>query len=69
MRFLDADTMLNHLLVRIGFLPAWDNVVDEADRPRVFAEVKARLNEVARQQGELRLTVPMVYLESRRNSR
>ena len=33
------------MLVRIGFLPAWDNVVDEADRPRVFAEVKARLNE------------------------
>jgi arsenite methyltransferase len=66
MRFLDGDTMLKHLLVRIGFLPAWESVVDEAERPRVFAEVKARLNEVARQQGELRMNVPMVYLESRR---
>jgi SAM-dependent methyltransferase len=35
MRFLIDDTMLNHLLVRIGFLPAWDSVVDEAERPRL----------------------------------
>lgn len=33
--------------------------------PRVFDEVKRRLDEVAREQGELRMTVPMMYLETR----
>ncbi len=66
MRFVDADAMRNHLLVRMGFLPAWEKIVDEADRPRVFDEVKRRLDEVAREQGELRMTVPMVYLETRK---
>jgi len=66
MRFADADALFNHLLVRIGFLPAWEKVVDEADRRRVFAEVKARLTEIAREHGELGMTVPMLYLEAQK---
>ena len=59
MRFVDVDAMHNDLLVRVGFLPAWEKIVDEADCPRVF-------DKVAREQGELRMTVPMVYLETRK---
>jgi arsenite methyltransferase len=63
-RYADGSAMLRHSLTRIGFLPAWRAVVNPADEQVVFAELEKRLNALAAEQGELRVTIPMVYMEA-----
>ena len=64
-RFLDGSAMLRHWLVRIGFLDAWRSVVDRDDEQKAFTMLEERLNEVAHDKGELRMTIPMLYVEAR----
>jgi len=64
MRFLDGSSLLNHILIRLGFLPDWKQVVPPEDREAVFTRLEAELNEVASRAGELALTVPMAYVEA-----
>ena len=63
MRFLDGTTMFNHFLIQIAFLESWKAIVPEVRRERVFARLEARLNEIARQEGDLTLTVPFVCVD------
>ncbi|HKP52211.1 MAG TPA: methyltransferase domain-containing protein [Chloroflexia bacterium] len=63
MRYADANALLNHSLTRIGFLGGWRSVVEPEDEVEIFAEVARRLDDIADAQGELVMTVPMLYLE------
>jgi ubiquinone/menaquinone biosynthesis C-methylase UbiE len=63
-RFVDGSALLNHFFIKLGFLDAWRGVVDPADEQDIFAALEARLNDTARRHGELRLTVPMLYIEA-----
>ena len=62
-RFLDGRALFQHFIIRLGFLPAWASVVGEADAPRVFTALQARLDAVAAERGELPLAVPFVCLD------
>lgn len=64
MRFLDGSALLNHALTRIGFLDGWRSVVAADEEMLVFATIERKLNEAARQKGELRMSAPMLYLEA-----
>jgi ubiquinone/menaquinone biosynthesis C-methylase UbiE len=64
MRFADGSALLNHSLTRLGFLGGWRSVVEPEDEGEVFSRVEQRLNELARQNGELRMSVPMLFLEA-----
>jgi SAM-dependent methyltransferase len=66
MRFADGSALLNHSLTRIGFLGGWRSVVEPSDEREVFKRVEQKLNELARQNGELRMTVPMLFLEAKK---
>lgn len=66
MRYLDGGALLRHSLTVIGFLGGWRAVVDPADEPAAFAELGRRLDRLAAEQGGLRMTVPMLYLEAAR---
>jgi arsenite methyltransferase len=66
MRFADAGALFNHSLTRIGFLDGWRSVVAQDEEASVFEAIEERLNEVARREGELRMSVPMLYLEAER---
>ncbi len=66
LRYLDGSAFLRHYFVRLGFLPGWRSVVDPAGETVVFAALEARLNAIARERGELRLTIPMLLMEARR---
>jgi ubiquinone/menaquinone biosynthesis C-methylase UbiE len=66
LRYLDGGALLRHPLTRYGFLEGWRRVVDPAEEATVFAALQRRLDDVARRDGELRMTVPMLYLEARR---
>jgi arsenite methyltransferase len=63
LRYLDGSALFHHLLTQVGFLDGWRQVVDAEDEEPVFALLETRLNQVAQTRGELRLTIPMLYLE------
>jgi ubiquinone/menaquinone biosynthesis C-methylase UbiE len=64
LRYADGSALLRHFLVKVGFLGGWKAVVDDADRRRVFEELEHHLNHHAEHEGELRMTVPALYLEA-----
>ena len=63
LRYLDGSAFFHHFLTQLGFLDDWRRVVDQEDEERVFTFLEDRLNQVARAAGELRMKVPMLYLE------
>ena len=63
MRFLDGSAMLNHRLVRIGFLDGWRGVLESKDEVTIFSAIEERLNEIAAERGGLQMSVPMLYIE------
>lgn len=57
MRFAGGSSLLRHWFIRLGFLPGWRSVVEDA-------AVFERLEENLDRRGELSLTVPMACLEA-----
>jgi arsenite methyltransferase len=66
LRFLDGSALLRHSLV-YWFLLGWRAVVEPADEREVFAALEERLNAL-NALGELRMTVPMLYVEATSSS-
>jgi arsenite methyltransferase len=66
LRYLDGTAFFNHWLIKVGFLDGWRGVVNGTDEVDVFARLESRLNERAALDGELRMTVPMLYLEGQK---
>jgi ubiquinone/menaquinone biosynthesis C-methylase UbiE len=64
MRFTGGTTLFNHTLTQLGFLDSWRSIVDPIDEERVFGEMERRLNQIADEQGELRMATPMLYIEA-----
>jgi ubiquinone/menaquinone biosynthesis C-methylase UbiE len=63
MRFADGTALLNHYFIKLGFLDGWKKVVTGNERD-VFSRLRDGLNAVAKRDGELRLTIPMAYVEA-----
>jgi ubiquinone/menaquinone biosynthesis C-methylase UbiE len=63
LRYLNGSALLNHSLTKFGFLAGWRRVVDPEDEKQIFTLLENKLNQIAQARGELRLTVPMLYLE------
>lgn len=68
LRFADGTAMLQHSLIRLGFLGSWIAVLDGRDVFPVFEQVEAELNRLSAEEGELSLTVPWVCLDCRRST-
>lgn len=66
MRYLDGSAFFNHWLTRLGFLAGWRGVIKPGDEEAVFERLEQRLNDQAAVKGELRMTIPMLYLEGRK---
>jgi arsenite methyltransferase len=66
MRFLDGSSLLNHSLIKIGFLDGWKGVVPAGDVEEVFTLLEKNLNLLAVRKGELKLTVPIAYIEAKK---
>ena len=63
MRYIDGTALFNHFLTRIGFLDGWKSIVDADDQHQVLTLLEQKLNRKASLDGELRMTIPMLYLE------
>lgn len=66
MRFFNGSAFLNHPYIIIGFIDSWRNMFDEDDKLLFFAYLEQNLNIYATQYGELRLTIPMLYIEAKK---
>jgi hypothetical protein len=55
--------LLSHHFIKLGFLDAWKKVVPGRET-EIFRRLRSRLDEVAGQNGELPLTIPMAYVEA-----
>jgi hypothetical protein len=65
MRFASGTALLNHHFIKLGFLDAWKSViVDTEERNAVFTKLLRRLDDLGRVRGEVRLSVPMAYVEA-----
>jgi len=63
MRFADGTALLNHYFIKLGFLDGWKKVMT-GDARLIFTRLRDALNVLARENGELRLTIPMAYIEA-----
>jgi arsenite methyltransferase len=63
MRFADGSALLNHYFIKLGFLDGWKKVVP-GNEHAVFARLRDALDDLAKCNLELRLTVPMAYVEA-----
>ena len=63
MRFANGNALFNHHFIKLGFLDAWKEVV-RGREAEVFTHLGRALEEVANRAGELRLTIPMAYVEA-----
>jgi hypothetical protein len=63
MRFLNGSAFLNHSFLILGFIDGWKNIILDDDKKRFFTKLEENLNKYAGKKGELKLTIPMAYIE------
>lgn len=68
LRYLNGSAFFNHWLTKLGFLESWRQVVDQDDEEQVFTLLEHKLNQLASEHGELRMTVPMLYVEGEKSA-
>jgi len=66
LRYATGGALLRHWLTMIGFLPSWRAALGPDRERELLAEAERRLDALAARDGELRTTVPMLYLEAMR---
>jgi ubiquinone/menaquinone biosynthesis C-methylase UbiE len=64
--FVDATSMFNHYLIKYWFLSEWKKILNDDVFKKIFKQTENRLNEIANDKGELRLTIPFVTIECRK---
>ena len=64
MRFTDGSALLNHSFIILGFMDGWKNIIPGNDKIHFFSRLEENLNNYSKEKGELRLTVPIVYVRA-----
>ena len=62
LRFANSEALFAHHFIRLGFRPAWEEIAG----PGSLAALRTELDRVASADGALRLSIPLAYLEARR---
>jgi ubiquinone/menaquinone biosynthesis C-methylase UbiE len=65
-RFTDATAMFEHAFVQLAFLPTWMSILPPERADEILSIVEARLNETARGEQGMMLTIPFVVMDARR---
>jgi hypothetical protein len=63
MRFASGAALFNHHFIKLAFFEGWKSIVPGRET-EMFLRLLRRLDEVAADRGELRLTIPMAYVEA-----
>jgi ubiquinone/menaquinone biosynthesis C-methylase UbiE len=64
LRFSGGEALLRHSFIRLGFAPGWREIVPAEKRGDVRRRLAAALDEVARREGALALTIPYGCIEA-----
>ena len=67
MKYADGSSMLNHYFIRMAFMDGWKSIVPGKDRKEVFERIEKELNNIAEVEGYLKLTVPFVLIDAKKN--
>jgi hypothetical protein len=68
LRFGDGAALFDPTFVRVAFLGPWPEIVADAERAPVFAEVQAPLDAAAEREGGLLLDVPFACSDATRGA-
>lgn len=63
MRFVNAEAVLNHALIRIGFREYWEAMLPISNRASFFQLLIKKIEDIIEKEGVFRMTIPMLYLE------
>ena len=63
LRFLNALAMFNHPLIKYWFLGSWKEILKTENHESIFQQVETKLNKIARQNGQIKLTIPYVLID------
>ncbi len=66
LRYTDGSAMLNHSFISHWFLPSWKDLVPEDMLDKVFTLVEEKLNNIAKEKGELKLTIPFALIDCKK---
>jgi len=66
MNFLDGTAFLNHYFVKLGWLSSWKELIPQQMHEKIFEQFEKNLNSNAENNDGLILTVPMAYLEGKK---
>ncbi|WP_372365465.1 class I SAM-dependent methyltransferase [Candidatus Uabimicrobium sp. HlEnr_7] len=64
LRFLNSKAFFRHYLVKCGFLESWLSIVPLEEQQTVFSILETKLDSIAREQGEIKMPIPMLYLQA-----
>lgn len=64
MRFLNGSALLNHSFIILGFIDGWKAVIPDKDKIKFFNYLEHNLNKFAKEKGELKLTIPILYFSA-----
>ncbi len=64
LRFVDGSALLRHFIIREAFLDDWRKLLEPGTEVEVFRLVELELNRQARDNGEVKLSVSMAYIEA-----
>jgi len=64
LRFLNALAMFNYPLIKYWFLGSWKEILNPKDLENIFQQIETKLDKIANQNGEIRLAIPYVLIES-----
>lgn len=62
--FTDARTMMEHQFIRLFFVPAWEKLLPDNLVKEIFQKVEERLDLLAIQNGNIKLSVPFALVDS-----
>lgn len=62
-KFVDGTAFLNHHFVKVGWLTTWLTLFPKEELVELFGTLEQNLNEYAKANNGLSLTVPMLYME------
>ena len=63
MRYVSGTAFLQSSFIERCFMSTWKSLLPELERNRVFSQIENKLNAIALKAGELKISIPMAYLE------